>query len=243
MMQGCHLPPHPMEPPLACRPLPPVEWGLWSFWLAPPRLWGAVCSTEVWYGCCRLLVVMSSLHALSPPPAVGWGLWSFWLARPGCVGQCVLQRYGMLAAACSQSCHRYVLVTIQKKMLLFSPCKRCHCPCSDAVLRSCEEALAGIILHRPPSLWFVWTAGSRGGPGAGGPGPGGGEGLFRRAVTVQWQRRASRCRASQRAELKGRSGHTERQPLATKPTGFPLKVTPLFPLWVHTCCMKGSYRV
>ena len=37
-------------------------------------------------------------------------------------------------------------------MLLFSPCKRCPCPCCDAVLRSCEEALAGIILHRlPPS--------------------------------------------------------------------------------------------
>ena len=41
-------------------------------------------------------------------------------------------------------------------MLLFSPCKRCRCPCSDAVLRSCEEALAGIIL-RPPSLWFAWV--------------------------------------------------------------------------------------
>ena len=33
------------------------------FWLAPPRLYGAVCSTEVWYGCCRLLAVMSSLRA------------------------------------------------------------------------------------------------------------------------------------------------------------------------------------
>ena len=33
---------------------PPVGWGLWSFWLAPPRLCGAVCSTEIWYGCCRL---------------------------------------------------------------------------------------------------------------------------------------------------------------------------------------------
>ena len=67
-------------------PSPPVEWGLWSFWLAPPRLWGAVCSTEVWYGCCRLLVVMSSLRALSPPPPVGWGLWSFWLAPPRLCG-------------------------------------------------------------------------------------------------------------------------------------------------------------
>ena len=44
-------------------PSPPVGWGLWSFWLAPPRLCGAVCSTEIWYGCCRLLAVMSSLRA------------------------------------------------------------------------------------------------------------------------------------------------------------------------------------
>ena len=27
-------------------PSPPVGWGLWSFWLAPPSLCGAVCSTE-----------------------------------------------------------------------------------------------------------------------------------------------------------------------------------------------------
>ena len=60
-------------------------------------------------------------------------------------------------------------------MLLVSPCKRCPCPCSDAVLRSCEEALAGIILHRPPSLWLCRTAGCQGRPGpeAGGGGAGG----------------------------------------------------------------------
>ena len=29
-------------------PSPPVGWGLWSLWLAPPRLCGAVCSTEIW---------------------------------------------------------------------------------------------------------------------------------------------------------------------------------------------------
>ena len=73
-----------------------------------------------------------------------------------------------------------MLVTIQNMMLLFSPCKRCLCPCSDAVLGSCEEALAGIIRHRPPSLWFAWVLrgfvpvvrdrweqGRPGGPGAG----------------------------------------------------------------------------
>ena len=99
MMQGCHTPPPPPPHgiPLACQvgsclvwpcffslsglvwpspPPPPVEWGLWSFWLARPRLGpacgGAVCSTDVWYGC-------------SPPP-VGWGLWSFWLAPPRLCG-------------------------------------------------------------------------------------------------------------------------------------------------------------
>ena len=70
-------------------------------------------------------------------------------------------------------------------MLRFSPGKRCPCPCSDAVLRSCEEALAGIILDRPPSLWFAWVgsgcagalgAGAARGPGAGGRGGGGGGG-------------------------------------------------------------------
>ena len=94
MMQGCHTPPpppppHGIPPCLSSgpHPLPPrVEWDLWSFWLAPPRLWGAVCSTEVWYGCCHLLVAMSSLRALSPPPPVGWGLWSFWLAPPSLCG-------------------------------------------------------------------------------------------------------------------------------------------------------------
>ena len=77
-----------------------------------------------------------------------------------------------------------MLVTIQNVMLLFSPCKTVPRPCSDAVLRSCEEALAGIILHRPPSLWFAWVrsgcagplAGSRGGlrKGGGGDTMGGG---------------------------------------------------------------------
>ena len=57
-----------------------------------------------------------------------------------------------------------MLVSIQNMMLFFSPCKRCPCPCSDAVLRSCEEALAGIILHRPPSLWIAWVRSGCAGP-------------------------------------------------------------------------------
>ena len=112
-------------------PSPPVGWGLWSFWLAPPSLCGAVCSTEIWYGCCHLLVVMSSLRA----------------------------RYHT-----------------KYDVALFSLASGAPCPCSDAVLRSCEEALAGIILHRPPSLWFAWVRSGCPGPlGAGaacGRGPG-----------------------------------------------------------------------
>ena len=57
-------------------------------------------------------------------------------------------------------------------MLLCSPCKRCPCPCSDAVLRSCEESLAGIILHRPPSLWFAWVRSGCAGPLGAGAGVG-----------------------------------------------------------------------
>ena len=100
------LPPHPMVSPLACSagsclvwpccflrlvlfglvPSPPMESGLWSFWLAPPRLWGAVCSTEVWYGCCHLLIVISSLHALSPPPLWGAACGRFGWPRPRLCG-------------------------------------------------------------------------------------------------------------------------------------------------------------
>ena len=112
------------------RPLPPCGVGPVVFLVGPAPPAGAVCSTEVWYGCCRLLVVMSSLRALSPPTPVGWGLWSFWLAPPSL---CVFYR--------DMVCD--VLVTIQNMMLLFSPCKRCPCPCSDAVLRSCEAGGGG----------------------------------------------------------------------------------------------------
>ena len=83
MMQGCHTPPPPppMVSPLACQVGSCLVWAccfsrLVLFGLVPcPPLWsgtcglfgwprrGAVCSTEIWYGCCHLLVVMSSLRA------------------------------------------------------------------------------------------------------------------------------------------------------------------------------------
>ena len=161
----------PWYPPLACQvgrclvwpccfprlvlfglvPSPPVtvEWGLWSFW-APPRLWGAVCSTEVWYGCCRLLVVMSSLHALSPPPPCGVGPVFVLVGPPRlCGAVCSTEIwYCRLFAVMSSLRARY---HTKYDVALFS-LQTVPCPCSDAVLHSCEEALAGIILHRPPSL-------------------------------------------------------------------------------------------
>ena len=77
-MQGCHTPPPPPLPmvsPLACQ----------------------VGSCLVWACCFSRLV----LFGLVPPPP----LWSgtcglFGWPRPACGGQCVLQRYGMVAATC-----------------------------------------------------------------------------------------------------------------------------------------------
>ena len=97
MMQGCHTPPpppHPMVSPLACQvgsclvwpccfprlvlfglvPSPACGVGPEVFLVGPaPPVGGSVFyrgSTEVWYGCCRLLVVLSSLRR------------SLWLAPP-----------------------------------------------------------------------------------------------------------------------------------------------------------------
>ena len=44
-------------------PSPPCGVGPVVVLVGPARLCGAVCSTEIWYGCCRLLAVMSSLRA------------------------------------------------------------------------------------------------------------------------------------------------------------------------------------
>ena len=45
-------------------PSPPCGVGPVVVLVAPPRLCGAVCSTEIiWHGCCRWLAVMSSLRA------------------------------------------------------------------------------------------------------------------------------------------------------------------------------------
>ena len=123
------LPHPPSPPPPPWYPPLPVKWvvvlfGLVAFpsglvWprpLSPPPLWsgacglfgwprpacgGAVCSTDVWYGCCRLLVVMSSLRALSPPPLWGGACGRFGWPRPACVGSVFYKdMYGMVAAAC-----------------------------------------------------------------------------------------------------------------------------------------------
>ena len=63
-MQGCHTPPPP--PP---HGIPPVKWVVVLFGLVAFSVGSCLASSPppVWYGCCRLLLVMSSLHALSPP--------------------------------------------------------------------------------------------------------------------------------------------------------------------------------
>ena len=69
---------------LASSPPPPPSCGVGPvvFLVGPaPPVGGNVFyrgSKEVWYGCCRLLVVLS----VPSPPPVGWGLWPFWLAPP-----------------------------------------------------------------------------------------------------------------------------------------------------------------
>ena len=123
MMQGCHTPPSPPTPcmvsPLACQVgscLVPV-WSCLASSPPPPPLWsgacgllgwprpacgGAVCSTDVWYGCYRLLVVMSSLRALSPPPPCGVGPVVVLVGPAPPVWGSVFYKdmYGMVAAAC-----------------------------------------------------------------------------------------------------------------------------------------------
>ena len=68
--------------PSSWVPPPPCGVGPVVFLVGPARLWGAVCSAEVWYSCCRLLVVMPSLRALSPPPF--WGAVCSTKVRYGC---------------------------------------------------------------------------------------------------------------------------------------------------------------
>ena len=155
---------------LVPSPPPPVEWGLWSVWSA---CGGAVCLQTYGMVAAACSNVIVTCLVPSRPPC-GWGLWSFWLAPPRLCGAvcstkiCMVWLLPLVSSNVIDTCS----LPYQNMMLLFSPCKRCPCPCSDAVLRSCEEALAGIILHRPLPLVCVgsfrlcMTAGSRGGSGA-----------------------------------------------------------------------------
>ena len=117
LMQGCHTPPPPPPhgiPPLSCFPLwsclassplptpPPVEWGLWSFWLAPPRLWGG----SVFYRrmVCLLPLVSSNVIVTclvpSPPCGVGPVVVLVGPAPPVWGSVFYKDMYGMVAAAC-----------------------------------------------------------------------------------------------------------------------------------------------
>ena len=93
-MHGCHTPP---PPPTPWYPPLPVKWVVVLFGLVAPPLWSGACGLFGWprpacggqcvlqYGCCRLLVVMSSLHALSPPPLWGGACGRLGWPRPACV--------------------------------------------------------------------------------------------------------------------------------------------------------------
>ena len=141
------------------RPPPPLWSGACGLFGWPrPACGGAVCSTDVWYGCCRLLVVMSSLRALSPPPLWGGACGRFGWPRPACVGQCGCCRLLVVMSSLRARYHT---------KLLFSPCKRCPCPCSDAVHSpsSPPSGLRGFV----PVVRDRWEEQGRfGGSGAGG---------------------------------------------------------------------------
>ena len=124
MMQGCHTPPPPATP---WYPPLPVKWVVVLFGLLlspaglvwprplppPPRGVGPVIflvgptppvGGSVFYrGMVWLLPLVASnviVTCLVPSPPCGVGTGRFGWPRPACVGQCVLQRYGMVAAAC-----------------------------------------------------------------------------------------------------------------------------------------------
>ena len=195
MMQGCHTPPSPTTPwypPLPVlalllspsglvwpRPLPPCGVGPVVFLVGPaPPVGGSV----FYRGMVWLLPLVSStsdviITCLVPSPPCGAGPVVVLVGpAPPVWGSVFYRDMVWLLPSVSSN----VIVTCS--LLLFSPCKRCRCPCSDAALRSCEEALAGIIL-RPPSLWFAWVRsgcgweqGRPGGTGASGREGGGGGG-------------------------------------------------------------------
>ena len=115
-------PPHPMVSPLACQvgsclvwpccfprlvlfglvpsPPPPCGVGPVVFLVGPaPPVGGSV----FYRGMVWLLPLVSSnviVTCLVPSPLWGGACGRFGWPRPACVGQCVLQRYGMVAAAC-----------------------------------------------------------------------------------------------------------------------------------------------
>ena len=153
-------PPHPMVsclvwpccfPRLVLFGLVPSPRSLWSFWLAPPRLWGAACSTEVWYGLLPLVSSNVIVTCLVPSPLCGVGPVVVLVGAAPAVWCSVLYRDMVwLLPLVSSNVIDTCSLPYKNVMLLFSPCKRCPFPCSDAVLR-CEEALARNI-HRGGGL-------------------------------------------------------------------------------------------
>ena len=115
MMQGCCTPPAPPTPwyPLPVKGLAPSSWVvLFGLVPSPPCGVGPVVflvgpappvGGSVFYrGMVWLLPLVSSnviVTCFLPSPLWGGACGRFGWPRPACVGQCVLQRYGMVAAA------------------------------------------------------------------------------------------------------------------------------------------------
>ena len=137
-----------------------MEWGLWSFWLAPPRLWGG----SVFYRRMVWLLPLVSSNVIvtclvpSRPCGVGPVVVLVGPAPPVWGSVFYKDMYGMVVMSSLRA--RY------HTKWLSSPCKRCPCPCSDAVHSpsSPPSGLRGFV----PVVRDRWEQGRFGGTGAGG---------------------------------------------------------------------------
>ena len=150
-----------MVSPLACQVGSCLVWPccfprlvLFGLVPSPPPLWSGACGLFGWprpaappvggsvfyRRTVGLLPLVSSnvivrVPCPLPPPLWGGACGRFGWPRPACVGQCVLQ---ILQRYVWYGCCRLLAVMSSLRAryhtkLLFSPCKRCPCPCSGAV--------------------------------------------------------------------------------------------------------------
>ena len=147
-----------------------------------PRLWGVACDRFGWprpacLGQCvfyRGMVWLLPLvrrnvivTCLVPAPLWGVACGRFGWPRPACLGQCVRYR-GMV----------WLLPLVSSNVIVMFSLPYYKTTKYDVALFSVPSvpvSAAGIILHRPPSLWFAWFVLGAGAGRGRGPGEGGGE--------------------------------------------------------------------